>query len=347
MPLEFGSPAFHRAMESRAVRDRGDLLRSAVEAAAGSRQAVVTEHAEIERGGEERVPHFGRLVSPRRFFVRRAGSVVSSGFNFGDPEDVGGRPGRVGGARGRIQGFSGRARRLLTEYLSSVEEGVVPAMVTLTYHRSWPPNSEGVRRHYDQFEKRMEREFPGLFERVRKLEFQQRGAPHWHVLYLAPLSLWSSWVDWRGETLLLLDALRRAARHHWSASGAEWSVSPRQGAHVELAYTPSAWKGYMLKETGKSVTSTFARVYGGLRYWGVRGRGRVRREGAATVEVDRRCWQVVREGIRALVRGRGVEVFERRDTYPGWTAMLGRADEAAVASMLVVSGFASLVQWIL
>jgi hypothetical protein len=83
--------------------------------------------------------------------------------------------------RGIIKEFSRQSRRRLFDLLNSLDKSLEKAIfVTLTYGQSWP-DSKTVKKHLDNFLKRVSRRFPGA-SGVWRLEFQQRGAPHFHLL---------------------------------------------------------------------------------------------------------------------------------------------------------------------
>jgi len=85
-----------------------------------------------------------------------------------------------GGRRGKITVFSAKSRRRLIRYLFSLEKSPV-VMVTLTYPKEWNPDYEVWKRDLDVFLKRVARKFPKYWF-IWKLEFQKRGAPHFHLL---------------------------------------------------------------------------------------------------------------------------------------------------------------------
>ncbi|MFJ9448653.1 hypothetical protein ACIRRH_43740 [Kitasatospora sp. NPDC101235] len=67
--------------------------------------------------------------------------------------------------------------------------GRIPAMVTLTYPGEWESvagDGKEVKRHLVTFLKRYERAWGGRIVGVWKLEFQRRGAPHFHILMVPP-----------------------------------------------------------------------------------------------------------------------------------------------------------------
>lgn len=96
---------------------------------------------------------------------------------------VGGEVGELvgGGLRGVIKGFSDESRRRLLETIGCVRrDAELPLFVTLTYPESFPEPKQ-AKVHLRAFLKRLGRSFPssGL---IWKLEPQERGAPHFHML---------------------------------------------------------------------------------------------------------------------------------------------------------------------
>lgn len=82
--------------------------------------------------------------------------------------------------RGSITKFSRRSRKRLLEALA--EARATPThFITLTYPREWPKSPREWKRHLDAFLKRLRRRWPESGY-VWRLEFQKRGAPHYHIL---------------------------------------------------------------------------------------------------------------------------------------------------------------------
>lgn len=97
--------------------------------------------------------------------------------------------------RGRVTEWSPRSRaRMLRAYAEldyrpmRAEPGV-SAMVTLTYPGQWEvvaPTAESVKGHLRAFVERFAREYGYRPGGLWKLEFQRRGAPHFHVFMTVP-----------------------------------------------------------------------------------------------------------------------------------------------------------------
>ncbi|GAA3430389.1 hypothetical protein GCM10018953_75740 [Streptosporangium nondiastaticum] len=68
----------------------------------------------------------------------------------------------------------------------------IPAMVTLTYPGDWltvAPNGAASKKHLLALRKRFERAWDRPLQAIWKLEFQARGAPHYHLLMVPPHGL--------------------------------------------------------------------------------------------------------------------------------------------------------------
>jgi hypothetical protein len=81
--------------------------------------------------------------------------------------------------RGKITAFSARSRQRLRCKMASVCRKELPYFLTLTYPAEWTWDAELWKRHLKVFSQRFIRRFPTAGF-IWKLEFQQRGAPHFH-----------------------------------------------------------------------------------------------------------------------------------------------------------------------
>ena len=97
--------------------------------------------------------------------------------------------------RGEIAGWSSKSRARMVARLAELdwapmfEQGDFPAMVTLTYPGQWQsvaPNGAVVKEHLNAFFRRFERAWGEDLICVWKLEFQGRGAPHFHIMMCPP-----------------------------------------------------------------------------------------------------------------------------------------------------------------
>jgi len=108
-----------------------------------------------------------------------------------------------GGIRSRITGFTRRSRHSLMRTINRINCAQVGPMgfVTVTYHLNW--QERDVKRDLDLYFKRLRRRFPGL-SYVWRLDYQRRGAPHFHILLFFPTH---QVLDIEDEALLA---------HHWN-----------------------------------------------------------------------------------------------------------------------------------
>jgi hypothetical protein len=96
--------------------------------------------------------------------------------------DVDGGNKAGGGKRGDIQNFSREARKRLIEMMHKIKYERV-LFVTLTYPSVFPTVSKVYKAHLKEFRRRFELVY-GKLRAFWRLEFQERGAPHFHIMYL-------------------------------------------------------------------------------------------------------------------------------------------------------------------
>lgn len=119
------------------------------------------------------------------------------------------QPRSGGGARGVVRGFSDASRRRLLEKLGRLDIAPGKAIfITVTYADTWPDDN-GTRADLDALFKRIRRRYPRA-ALIWRLERQQRGAPHLHMIVLGvpylPVArlrdLWASVIDYKGAKRL-------------------------------------------------------------------------------------------------------------------------------------------------
>jgi hypothetical protein len=88
-----------------------------------------------------------------------------------------------GKTRGNISTFSFKSRRRLMVYMASIdlESAGLPTFLTLTYPGTWHRDPELWKRQLKAFNAALFRKWPNAWG-VWRLEFQKRGAPHFHLL---------------------------------------------------------------------------------------------------------------------------------------------------------------------
>jgi hypothetical protein len=98
-----------------------------------------------------------------------------------------------------ITGWSAKSRRNMCARLSDLDyaplfadRSRLPGMLTLTYPADWQtvaPDGKTAKKHLDKLRKRYLRAYREPLTCVWKLEFQRRGAPHFHLLIRPPRQL--------------------------------------------------------------------------------------------------------------------------------------------------------------
>lgn len=88
------------------------------------------------------------------------------------------------GKRGKVHQFSGQSRKRILAKVAQIDASKIcghPLFVTLTYPRHHTSSPKAWKRHLDILLKRYRRYNPrGVI--VWRLEFQKRGAPHYHLI---------------------------------------------------------------------------------------------------------------------------------------------------------------------
>lgn len=162
-----------------------------------------------------------------------------------------------GGKRSAITTFSKASRTRLMRLLATLEREALPIFITLTYPAEYPVSSQIYKRHLDSFAKRLTRLEPSAAF-VWRLEFQKRGAPHYHLLV------------WNVSYLKLLAWVSRA----WFevvGSGDEKHLAA--GTRVENIRSLRGLMAYAAKYVGKIDPLQTSESMGHVgRWWGVVGR---------------------------------------------------------------------------
>jgi hypothetical protein len=98
--------------------------------------------------------------------------------------------------RGKCRGFSKASRRRLLRSLAKMnrEKAGLPILVTLTYPGEYSSDPKQWKRDLDVFKKRFRRKYPEAFAFWR-LEFQKRGAPHFHSLVFHCKRIDKDWLS--------------------------------------------------------------------------------------------------------------------------------------------------------
>lgn len=226
--------------------------------------------------------------------------------------------------RGVIDGFSLDSRRRLRKKLMSVDFASTDLLwVTLTYHKSWGASFKDWKADFENYIKRMLKTWPEYQGLMWRLEFQERGAPHFHFLISFPkgkrpaaasFQMWSS--------------------HSWAdvIGGPEDQDLLIYGSKViEVCNSRELGKllGYLVKEMGK-VTQGIGDRNGTGRMWGVRGSLPM----IAIADVQFKSEADFAEFCRRVnVAGRGVSAFWEKIS-PAWSGFCLLGDGLDMISLL-------------
>lgn len=108
-----------------------------------------------------------------------------------------------GGKRGEIEVFSAGSRYRLFRLLHQIEFEEV-CFMTLTYPDAFPTDPAVYKANLKEFHRKFEIEYPGI-QMVWRLEFQKRGAPHYHLMIL----------DWHPNDDGMVEWMWKATCHTW------------------------------------------------------------------------------------------------------------------------------------
>src|SRR5687767_14312025 len=166
-----------------------------------------------------------------------------------------------------VRDLSSRSRNNMRWQLSGLEWerlGPRPVMISLTYPgdwRRWAANGPHVRRHIEAFKERWRRRWGPPICGVWVREFQQRGAPHFHLYVGLPAAV--SDVDY--EQLVRRTRRRRSLESRIGKYAARRSCGMLEGEFGE--WLLAAWAGCV----GTAGTGALHERFGAdvAPYWGV------------------------------------------------------------------------------
>jgi hypothetical protein len=130
------------------------------------------------------------IVPPGRLAIAMHGEMLELKYKL--PE----RQGHTTGTRGDVCGFSPKSRTRMRKLLAALHSERMQndsLFVTLTYPSVYPDAPRDQKSHLTAFVKRLVRRFPGLGV-VWKVELQERGAPHFHVLTIGQRFIPHEWI---------------------------------------------------------------------------------------------------------------------------------------------------------
>lgn len=162
-----------------------------------------------------------------------------------------------GGPRGPVRGFTRAARLRLLRTVAKLRRDTIPLFVTLTYPAEYSHNPDDWKRNLKAWSGRLKRRNPGAAF-IWRLELQQRGAPHYHLLLFGvPPDELKSFREWLSTSWY--EVVQSADKKHLAA-----------GTNAQRIRTHRGVMSYAGKELAKTTQSLLAERYadGVGKWWG-------------------------------------------------------------------------------
>lgn len=120
------------------------------------------------------------------------------------------------------------------------DESKIPVMITLTYPSKWltvAPTGKAAKAHLTSFRKRFERRYGTSMSALWKMEFQRRGAVHFHLFCVAPESipLFRDWVAKVWSEIVNHPDLEERERHLKAGTSVEEAAGSSHEAPKRIA----------------------------------------------------------------------------------------------------------------
>tara|TARA_R110002049_G_scaffold1062_1_gene7946 strand:- start:2941 stop:3771 length:831 start_codon:yes stop_codon:yes gene_type:complete len=193
-----------------------------------------------------------------------------------------------GGIRTNIKGFSMASKRRLLFAARNFSEGRY--MITTTYPADFPTDGRLVKNHLRRFRQWLLRN--GVRAGLWVLEFQARGAPHFHIFV-------TDWVD--------KDAL---ADIWYRIVGSNDPKHLRAGCRIELFRNNAAKGGYVMKYAAKMEQKDVPMQYDNVgRFWGIFGNANISKSVSLPLH---KVKDLVRTIRRAHIKQRQQWVYRRK-----------------------------------
>lgn len=183
-----------------------------------------------------------------------------------------------------ITGWSRKSRAAMVERLCTLDyqplfpAGRLPAMLTLTYPGAWEvvaPNGKTVKKHLKALRKRWNRAWGEDLVCVWKLEFQRRGAPHFHLLCSPPHGenadgeSFRTWVSRAWAEIVAHPDPEEFGRHLRAGTGVDWNEGLRSTDPKRVAVYFTKHGAFQAKEYQHCVPDLWQKPgQGPGRFWG-------------------------------------------------------------------------------
>jgi hypothetical protein len=171
-----------------------------------------------------------------RYTVSLSPGSVKIAKQLGDPKP----PSAKYKAKSQITEWSRKSRANMVAVLATLDyspmltDGLtIPAMLTLTYPNDWEtvaPDGSAAQRHLNLFRKRFERKYSPdkPMMALWKMEFQRRGAPHFHLFMVPPADPdFMSWVSETWADVVAHPDAEERRKHVLAGTGLDYSPGLR------------------------------------------------------------------------------------------------------------------------
>lgn len=225
-------------------------------------------------------------------------------------------PARTTVPRGKISTFSRKSRFRLAQELAKVRRTAPALHVTLTYPAAYSSDPKGWKRHKKVFVQRLNRDFRNL-SGFWKLEFQLRGAPHFHFV------LWGH-SDFGRDSMLQLRSWVSTRWYEVVGSGDTKHLDA--GTRVERFRNEGSFIGYFTHTLKAHQTLEAAEVG---RYWGYVQKQRIPFSPAVEIAIpDTASFDRVRRALRRTM------VSKSKESRIGRVANKMKLEESTIRSLM-------------
>ena len=177
-------------------------------------------------------------------------------------------PNKTKSRRGTVSSFSKKSRTRLREFLQSIDWNSIEVNriyeITLTYHNNFSKDGKKIKNDLKKLIKNILYNYPKSVI-IWKLEYQRRGAPHYHLIMIAesPVELGDYLVMKNGEfkfynreTKTYLNnagenGLRNFIQLHWNRITKEDAENFNSGIEVDRVRNSSGLPHYLVKYVSK------------------------------------------------------------------------------------------------
>jgi hypothetical protein len=220
-----------------------------------------------------------------------------------------------GGRRGACKGFSDDSRRRLIQRMAKWNlNGLYCYFITLTYPGVYAEDWHIWKRDVEAFFKRIKRKYDAAVGCCWRVEFQRRGAPHFHLI-LACDKPCKNMVVFRAEIARMWPEI---VREGYCTSGGEMaSYGPHferhmhAGTGIEEVQGRKQLMAYVSKYLAKTEQANMPEEWG--RSWGFRDiNGELDFSPVEVIELDYKQSVILRRLVRRWLGGRGKGRYARR-----------------------------------